>query len=164
MDAGYNFAAPAADLDSVSAYAARTRQTGTTGTFDLDDFYYLFATQLQNQDMMNPVDDGQFLAQMAQMALIQAMDQMNATTMTSYAFGFMGREVIVADFDASGQLVNKRGTVEKVVLYNGTPQVYVDGQAYDLAQIMEVFAAGTAAGQESESEPEPEPEPEPAAP
>ncbi|MDR1603229.1 MAG: hypothetical protein LBS10_00285 [Gracilibacteraceae bacterium] len=143
MDVGYNFADPVAELDSVSAYAARTRETGTSGTFELDDFYYLFATQLQNQDMMNPVDDTQFLAQMSQMALIQAMEQMNAMTLTSYAFGFMGREVIVTDFDASGQLVNKQGIVEKVVLYNGTPQVYVDGQAYEVAQIMEVFAAGT---------------------
>ncbi|MDR1322372.1 MAG: hypothetical protein LBK56_13300 [Gracilibacteraceae bacterium] len=146
----------AVDLDSVSASNARAQNTGTTGSFDLDDFYYLFATQLQNQDMMNPVDDTQFLNQMAQMALIQAMDQMNAMTMTSYAFGFMGKDVIVSDFDASGQLVNTRGAVEKVVLYNGAPQVYVDGKAYGVEQIMEVFASGMA--------PEPEPEEETTAP
>jgi flagellar basal-body rod modification protein FlgD len=136
------------DLDSVSVTNARNSQTASTGTFDLNDFYYLFATQLQNQDMMNPVDDSQFLAQMAQMALIQAMDQMNATTMTSYAFGFLGKEVIVTDFDSTGQIVNERGAVEKVILYNGTPQIYVNGQAYDLQQIMEVFASGQIAPEE----------------
>ncbi|MDR1069318.1 MAG: hypothetical protein LBL37_00810 [Gracilibacteraceae bacterium] len=139
----------AVDLDSVSASNARARNTGTTGSFDLNDFYYLFATQLQNQDMMNPVDDTQFLAQMAQMALIQAMDQMNAMTLTSYAFGFMGKDVIVADFDSSGQLVNTRGAVEKVILYNGTPQVYVDGKPYGVEQIMEVFASGMAPEEET---------------
>jgi hypothetical protein len=102
--------------------------------------------------MMNPVDDGQFLAQMAQMALIQAMDQMNSMTLTSYAFGFMGKDVVVSDFDANGQIVSERGPVEKVILYNGSPQVYVNGKAYGVEQIMEVFASGVTAPEESEEE------------
>ncbi|MDR1961485.1 MAG: hypothetical protein LBQ16_04305 [Gracilibacteraceae bacterium] len=149
MDVGF-YAAPSVELDSTSVSAARAQQTGTTGGFSLEDFYYLFATQLQNQDMMNPVDDTQFLAQMAQMALIQAMDEMNTMTLTSYAFGFMGKEVIVADFDASGQMVNTRGTVEKVILYNGVPQIYLNDKAYNVDQIMEVFAAGSGASEDVE--------------
>lgn len=116
-----------------------SRKTGAGNVFGMDDFYKLMAVQLQNQDMMNPVDDSQFAAQMAQMATIQAMDQMNQMTMTSYAFSFMGKEVIVSDEDDSGRSVSYTGPVEKVVLYNGSPQVFVNGKAYALSQVMEVI-------------------------
>lgn len=127
-------------MDSTSV--SNARKTGSNkGVFDLDDFYTLFAKQLQNQDMMNPVDDSQFLAQMAQMATVQAMEQMNEMTMTSYAFEFLGKEVIIAEYDVKNELKTVEGVVEKVTLYNGEPQVFVGGKAYELAQVMEVLGA-----------------------
>lgn len=123
------------DMDSTST----GKKKKTSNNFGLDDFYKLLAVQLQNQDMMNPVDDSQFVAQMAQMATIQAMDQMNQMTMTSYAFSFMGKDVIIADYDDHGKAVTYTGPVEKVVLYNGKPQVYVNGEAFELSQVMEVL-------------------------
>jgi flagellar basal-body rod modification protein FlgD len=40
------------------------------------DFMQLLVTQLQNQDPMNPVDDQQFIAQMAQLSSLQATNQL----------------------------------------------------------------------------------------
>lgn len=133
-----DFAAPAIEADSTSISAARRNANKTNNEFDINDFYYLMAAQLKNQDMMNPVDDSQFLAQMTQMAMIQAMDQMNEMTMTSYAFEFMGKDVIIALYDDNNDLQTIEGQVEKVTLYNGKPQVVVDGKSYDLSQVMEV--------------------------
>lgn len=135
MDVGLNFAKPAVDADSSSVAASRKPNDGS---FSIDDFYKLFANQMKNQDMMNPVDDSQFLAQMTQMAMIEAMEKMNEMTMTSYAFEFMGKDVIVAKYDKDGAMQTKTGNVEKVTLYNGKPQVFVGGEAYDMAQVMEV--------------------------
>ena len=134
-----DFAAPALTTDSTSANTNRKASNKKTNEFDVNDFYKLFAAQMQNQDMMNPVDDSQFLAQIAQMSSIQAMEQMNQMTMTSYAFEFMGKEVIVADYDSKNNLLTSQGVVEKVALYNGKPQVFVGGKAYELSQVMEVI-------------------------
>ncbi len=134
-----DFAAPAVETDSTSISNARRNANKTSNDFDLNDFYYLFSVQLQNQDMMNPVDDSQFLAQMTQMAMIKAMDQMNEMTMTSYAFEFMGKDVIVAYENKEGELETVEGAVERVTLYNGTPKVTVEGVEYDLSQVMEVI-------------------------
>lgn len=123
------------DIDSTST----GKKEKTDNSFGLEEFYKLLAVQLQNQDMMNPVDDSQMVAQMAQMATIQAMEQMNQMTMTSYAFSFMGKDVIISDYDDLGQSVTYTGPVEKVVLYNGKPQVYVNGKAFELSQVMEVI-------------------------
>ncbi len=126
------------DMDSSRVNSARKKNTDQS-IFSLDDFYTLFAKQLQNQDMMNPADDSQFLAQMAQMATVQAMEQMNQMTMTSYAFEFLGKNVIAVKDGKDGQLEKVEGVVEKVTLYNGEPQVFVNGEAYPMGQIMEVL-------------------------
>lgn len=145
-----------ADSTSISSIR-RKKEAAEKGdnSFTLEDFYTLFAAQLQNQDMMNPVDDSQFLAQMAQMATIQstdkmikAMEQMNTMTMTSYAFEFMGKEVVVAaekEGGKEGELESIRGVVERVTLYEGQPKVYINDKAYDLSQVMEVFPATNSA-------------------
>jgi len=40
------------------------------------DFLQLLVTQLQNQDPLNPVDDQQFIAQMAQLSSLEATNQL----------------------------------------------------------------------------------------
>ena len=132
------FTQPPVEMDSSSIINARKKKNDDSSIFSLDDFYTLFAKQLENQDMMNPVDDSQFLAQLSQMATVQAMEQMNEMTMTSYAFEFMGKNVIVAEYDSKNDLKTTEGVVERVSLYNGKPQVYVGGKPYELSQVMEV--------------------------
>ena len=124
----------------------QTQVASASGEFSVDDFYSLLAAQLKNQDLYNAQDDAKFLEQMVQIYNIQnmkemsrVMAEMNQMTMTSYAFEFMGKEVTVATLDEKGELTQITGMVEKVVLYNGDPQVYVDGQAYGLGSVMEVI-------------------------
>ena len=126
----------------------QTQVSSASGEFSVDDFYSLLAAQLKNQDLYNAQDDAKFLEQMVQIYNIQnmkemsrVMAEMNQMTMTSYAFEFMGKEVTVATLDEKGELTQLTGMVEKVVLYNGEPQVYVDGQPYGLGSVMEVFPA-----------------------
>lgn len=126
----------------------QTEVASASGEFSVDDFYTLLAAQLQNQDLYNAQDDTKFLEQMVQIYNIQnmkemsnVMAEMNEMTMTSYAFEFMGKQVTVATLDEKGELTQLTGMVEKVVLYNGTPQIYVEGQAYGLGSVMEVFPA-----------------------
>ena len=126
----------------------QTKVSSASGEFSVDDFYGLLAAQLKNQDLYNAQDDTKFLEQMVQIYNIQNMKEMSAVmaemnqmTMTSYAFEFMGKEVTVATLDKKGELTQLTGMVEKVVLYNGEPQVYVGGEPYSLGSIMEVFPA-----------------------
>lgn len=129
--------------------------------FSVDDFFKLFASQLQNQDMMNPVDDNQFLAQMSQITTLQTMQQMNELTMTSYAFEFMGKNVVVADIDELGNKKEISGMVDKVTLYDGKPKVFVKGKGYDAAQVMEI--ATPAVEEKPETDPDEKPEETPVA-
>ncbi len=70
-----------------------------------DDFLKLLVTQLKNQDPMNPVDNAEFTAQMAQFSSLEqlvnineTLGMLNATTANvnaGQAFGLIGKEVTV---------------------------------------------------------------------
>ena len=55
---------------------------------DRDAFLHLLVSQLQHQDPTQPLDDGQFVAQLAQFSSLEQMQQMNRTlTMIAQALG-----------------------------------------------------------------------------
>lgn len=130
-------------IDSVSPYAPiATTQKNTTksssNTLAMDDFFKLMVAQLSNQDMNNPMDNSQFIAQMAQFSMVQALSDLSDMSSTAYSVGLIGKEVTVAQSNDDGSLSSTTGIVEGVNLYNGASKVIVDGAAYDLSSIMVV--------------------------
>ncbi|UQD51711.1 flagellar hook assembly protein FlgD [Bacillus methanolicus] len=56
-------------------YQQNTRKTGTN-ILGKDDFLKILITQLQNQDPLNPMQDKDFIAQMAQFSTLEQMTNM----------------------------------------------------------------------------------------
>ena len=80
-----------------------TAQSNDKNTISMTGFFQLLATQLQNQDMSNPMDNSEIMAQMTQMAMVQSMTAMNdamknstAVNTQTYAAGLVGQEVTMA--------------------------------------------------------------------
>ena len=116
----------------------------------VDDFWQLFAAELQYQDMSNPMDNADMMNQMTQMSSMNVMSSMadaisnfsvvvnnlSTVTLTSYSTGLLGKEVTVALTNDEGKVVGKtKGVVTGVDLTGGT-SVYVDGKKYSISQIM----------------------------
>jgi len=99
------------------------RQTGSLQTLGKDDFLQLLVTKLQHQDPLKPMDDEDFIAQLAQFSTLEQMNNISEGIATSnkwdflqmqslnnvMASGLIGREV-TADFsglyvDATNQPV-----------------------------------------------------------
>ena len=105
-----------------------------------DDFLKLLITQLSYQDPTSPMDDKQFIAQMAQFSTLEQMTGMAAdfARLTSMIGGTeasqsLGRSVEIVFGD---QVV--QGTV-KAVTRDATPQVLVNGTYYNWDQVRKVF-------------------------
>jgi flagellar basal-body rod modification protein FlgD len=105
-----------------------------------DDFLKLLLTQLAYQDPTAPMEDKEFIAQMAQFSSLEQMNNMAADfakmsrmLQVTEASGALGRSVELTHGDAIIQ-----GTV-KAVTRDDVPQVMVNGTLYQWNQVTKVF-------------------------
>ena len=92
------------------------------------EFLQLLTTELRNQDPMNPVDDTQSVAQLAQFSALSATEELNTSFQNFQSnFGVMqaasliGQKVTVSTPDSTGQSSNVTGTVSSIAVQNGKP-------------------------------------------
>ncbi|SIS90557.1 flagellar hook capping FlgD N-terminal domain-containing protein [Alicyclobacillus vulcanalis] len=135
----------ASSASSSAGGSAGASQTGLN-SLNENDFMQLLVTQLQNQDPMNPVDNTQMLAQLAQFSALEEMTQVAQTDAQVLgavqglesemnlllAHSLIGAKVTVQD--QSGSQV--QGTVSSVTMNQGSPQVVVNGTSYPLTQVV----------------------------
>lgn len=107
----------------------------------MNDFLTLMVAQLKNQDFMNPVDDTQYVTQLAQISTMQQMEEMAYNAKTTYVTSLVGKTVTAAKFTVSGELKKTEGMVDKISLLDGKYVIYVAGEPYTTDEIMEVKAA-----------------------
>jgi len=127
--------------------AATTGSTGFTPTtssskqLTQQDFLKLLSTQMQNQDPMQPMDDSQFMAQMAQFSTLQATTAMS-TSMAALqthsdlatASSLVGKNVTITN-ETAGVVT---GTVSGVDASSGNARVIIGGKSYSLSDITNV--------------------------
>jgi flagellar basal-body rod modification protein FlgD len=105
-----------------------------------DDFLKLLVTQLSYQNPAAPMEDKEFIAQMAQFSSLEQITNMAndfsklAEIITgSEANSAIGKSVEILEGDNTVQ-----GTV-KAVTRGGSPQVLVNGNYYQWSQVTKVF-------------------------
>lgn len=105
-----------------------------------DDFLKLLITQLTNQDPTSPMEDTQFISQMAQFSSLEQMTNMNESfnkmagmITSSQATSTLGKTVDIDLGDTTAQ-----GVVE-ATSFGDNPQVMVNGMYYDMSKIRAVY-------------------------
>lgn len=122
-------------------------------TLSTEDFWKLIAAELKYQDMSDPMDNSAMMEQIVQMSNMSTMSSMataisnfstvinnlSSVTLTTYSTGLLGKEVtVVTKTDENGKVVEtKKGIVSGVDL-TGATSVYVDGNKYELSNIMAI--------------------------
>lgn len=125
-------------MNGTRAASSNAKSGSSNNVLEMDDFFKLLAAQLQNQDMMNPMDESAFMTQLTQMATVQAMTNMMDVSLTSYAASLVGKEVTVAKVGSKNEIIEIVGTVTGAGLYGGKQVIFVEGESYYLNQIMVV--------------------------
>ena len=137
------------DVGNITAnqYFGNTPAQPKTG-LDMNQFLKLLAVQMENQNPLEPMNDRDFFAQMAQLGQVQGMDQINKSLSITQAANLMGKEVTAVrpmTDTSSGQPELVEGTVVQLTMRNGQQWLgvkeanggVVDVQASSIQQIRE---------------------------
>ncbi len=105
-----------------------------------DEFLKILITQLQNQDPTKPMEDKEFISQMAQFSSLEQMNNLNSefakvaiNLSSNQAVSLLGKNVTLMDLNGN----EISGRVEAV--RNGDkPQVQINNRLYDYASVEKV--------------------------
>jgi len=121
-------------VDAVNTTTTTGSQNSGTTTRSVDnslgkeDFLKILVAQLQNQDPLNPMDDTDFIAQLAQFSALEQMQSLNSGSSFSQAYGLIGKYVYASVVDSSGQKSEVYGPVTAVLSSNGSAYLEVNYQ------------------------------------
>lgn len=135
----------------INAYSASNQVNNTSvnnlkvqkkdESLNMQDFLNLLVAQMTNQDAMNPMDNTEFISQMAQFSSLQAMSDLTEMAMQGQATSLIGKNVVVADYDNKGQMIVQEGIVQRVTIFGGETKLYVNDTEYSYSNVMEIKEA-----------------------
>jgi flagellar basal-body rod modification protein FlgD len=144
MLSGAELAAVNREVDTFNRALKAGKTTTPGGEMGKDEFLKILITQLSHQDPTQPMQDKEFIAQMAQFSSLEQMtnvageiQKVSALLTRGQAVSLLGRMVEIA----SGSQVVK-GVVEEVS-GGDFPQILVNGLFYDASQVQRVRRAET---------------------
>jgi len=104
-----------------------------------DDFLKLLITQLSHQDPTQPLEDREFVAQMAQFSTLEQMT--NMTGELSKVLGLLARSQAVALLGKTVEIADGQASISgrvEAISGNQYPQLLVGGRYYDVTQVLSV--------------------------
>jgi flagellar basal-body rod modification protein FlgD len=121
--------------------------SGVASASDLQtDYMKLLVTQLQNQNPLEPMDNKDMSAQLAQFSQLQQTENLNTSfgkvlesVQRSYANSLIGKEVSFQVQGADGTIETRTGEVEEVLIgADGDLLLMVDDQQVKLADVTSI--------------------------
>jgi flagellar basal-body rod modification protein FlgD len=109
------------NYSAANVQAAANKKTDTLGK---DQFLSILVTQLRNQDPMQPLQDKDFIAQMAQFTSVeQLMNMATEITLMRQSIGsassLIGKTIEWNEYDEAGSIVPVNGVVDSIISKEG---------------------------------------------
>lgn len=121
-----------------------------------DEFLKILIVQLQNQDPLNPMEDKDFIAQMAQFSTLEQMQNMGKDFQSLKAMNLVGKMIYgEIDLENSSQVIPVLGRVDSVTFNNGRMYLQVGGYSLSLEDLKMVFSEDEAKQIQDPEEPPP---------
>ncbi|MFT8887919.1 MAG: flagellar hook capping FlgD N-terminal domain-containing protein [Ethanoligenens sp.] len=132
-----------ASLGSLPTASKALSTDDTSSTFGMSDFFTLMTKQLQYQDPLEPTDNSQFMAQMAQFSMVEQTQKLAQVSNITAGTSMVGKDVLYTTTDPnSGTSTTSEGVVQAVDFSDSsTPQCYVNNTWVPLTGITRVTAA-----------------------
>lgn len=124
---------------STASGATQTSQSGRADQLGKMDFLNLLVTQLRYQDPLNPIDDREFMAQLAQFSALEQMTENVRWAQMTFGLSLVGAAVKFAGSEAEPNV----GIVYSVRMDGGEPMLNLGDREIRLDQVLEVAPVRT---------------------
>ena len=123
---------PISDVTQAAQTTAQTSQINRNVKNELgkDEFLKILVTQLQNQDPMSPMEDTDFIAQLAQFSSLEQMQSLNTSFTFGQAYNLIGKNVFSTITNDQGVAEDIFGKVTGVLSSKGAAYLEIDGKGY----------------------------------
>ena len=140
-------------LENESAYNKEQRRGLSNNENDKDMFLSLMLQQLKHQDPSEPMENTEWLSQLANYSSLEQMTQVNSNLedMSKYlsaltsdlstnfsvtqTLSLIGKEVDISFENENNETIRTTGKVTEASVYDGTGAVKVNGEYYSLSSI-----------------------------
>jgi flagellar basal-body rod modification protein FlgD len=130
-------------VDNNNIISAQKKRKAGNENLDKDAFLKLLVTELRHQDPTQPMENKEFISQMAQFSALEQMtnvnksvQQLNKSSRTAEAYSLLGKNVKASD-PTSG--VKIEGTVTSIFYKNDEIRLMVNGREIGLNDIQSVY-------------------------
>ncbi len=120
--------------------------SGFNSSMGRDQFLKLLVTQIKNQNPMDPMQNQEFMGQLAQFSTLEGIEKLNANfadmlslEQLTQGANLVGRTVIYNHSDPSAP---GRGVVDGVSVEGGKLQLFVNGTLVPLSQVSGMVGSG----------------------
>lgn len=123
---------PISDITQAAQTTAQTSQLNRNVKNELgkDEFLKILVTQLQNQDPMSPMEDTDFIAQLAQFSSLEQMQSLNTSYTFGQAYNLIGKNVFSTITNDQGIAEDIFGKVTGVLSSKGAAYLEIDAKSY----------------------------------
>src|SRR5262245_56785821 len=125
-----------------------TASTGTSkGQMGREDFFKLLITQLQYQDPMKPMEDKDFLDQMAQFNSLEQLEAVSKSMQTLLDVSQLGQASVLVGKSVTAKVDGETvsGVVSKATVANGEVMLQVGDKKIPIGSITEIANGGPTA-------------------
>ncbi|MCL2099698.1 MAG: hypothetical protein FWH24_04600 [Oscillospiraceae bacterium] len=127
------------NVGAAQEYRKSLSESSGKDSMGMQEFLMLVVAQMQNQDINNTMDNGQFMAQMAQIASMQAMQELTAAFMSSMSISYIGKYVRASATTNDGRLAREEGYVDRVSFNGGEATVLVNNVWFKVQDVYEIY-------------------------
>ena len=123
------------NYDEYMASQNATKKDVNADYISKDTFLKLLVTQMQYQDPLDPMDNGEYLSQLAQFSALEQMtevaDKMENVHLVGQLTNMIGKTVQWATTDSDGNVTVHEGTAKSVSISDGAPSLMVETEIKD---------------------------------
>ena len=121
------------DTSANSVSDSTQKTSDSTGSLDKEAFLQLLVAQMQYQDPLEPMDNTEYVSQLATFSELEAMNNLNDSMSFQRASQLVGSNVLVRTTSkTTGETYLTQGTVDYVVYENGKAYLAINESLYSI--------------------------------